>query len=520
MTDAVIEKQNGRIRIYRENVSDITLSQLEKLAEEMNKRARRLGIEEIKINILDQQWKEIKPELDLPYSVKVLKIEILGPAVPLVKPGYKLVGLVQSAIDGQDINSAVEKKDNPDADITPLRIVTKLNNEKQYDMSYFRDTPAIVCEACKTRRKRNTIIVLEDTNQDKLIGVGTECSTVYIPTPVSNVEFLANLEAEVARITGEDDDSSDGGGFGGGGPRNVFELNTILRTVASYLNFYPYLSRSKAVEPQQPTTQIILDLFSHGLAKDEWIIKIKQDIRSVIDSDKITADVAGTITWLESIKPISDFDANLSIAYKASRDFAVTQKTLGFMVYAVFAYKKEQQKLVEEAIKKAKGIGIAKVGTIGKRENFGKATVVGMSSHDSVYGTTHRVKMILDANGAVLIWWATSKPQLPGLETREVDGKQLPIWRDVVVGDVVDVTASVKSHDVYKGEQQTVITRASFTLWDAPKPTPEPKKERKPRQKKVKDEQQSLQTLKDDTVTLPTREQLDDEFYHLGLDPQ
>jgi hypothetical protein len=82
------------------------------------------------------------------------------------------------------------------------------------------------------------------------------------------------------------------------------------------------------------------------------------------------------------------------------------------------------------------------VGTEGKRQSFGRCTVIGRREIDGNYGLTTLLRLS-DASGNILTWFASGSPASQ-------------------VGDAVEVIATVKRHEERDGGKQTVITRAKL----------------------------------------------------------
>lgn len=82
-------------------------------------------------------------------------------------------------------------------------------------------------------------------------------------------------------------------------------------------------------------------------------------------------------------------------------------------------------------------------GTIKKREKF-TLTVIGLNEFESDWGLTTFVKMI-DANGNVAMWKASGEVEMD-LESTYI------------------VTGTVKDHSVYRGVNQTVLSRCKCEL--------------------------------------------------------
>ena len=81
------------------------------------------------------------------------------------------------------------------------------------------------------------------------------------------------------------------------------------------------------------------------------------------------------------------------------------------------------------------------IGTVGKRHVF-TGTVKHVSSHEGFHGYYRIVRFVDDAGNA-LTWFCTSDI-------------------DIIPGETYSVTGTVKKHDNYKGQAQTIINRCKL----------------------------------------------------------
>jgi hypothetical protein len=78
------------------------------------------------------------------------------------------------------------------------------------------------------------------------------------------------------------------------------------------------------------------------------------------------------------------------------------------------------------------------IGEVGKKVSF-KGTLVSTNAYANAYGVSTRCVFRTDG-GSTVIWWASNPPEM-------------------TKGATYEVTGTVKAHDTYKGERQTVLTR-------------------------------------------------------------
>jgi len=124
------------------------------------------------------------------------------------------------------------------------------------------------------------------------------------------------------------------------------------------------------------------------------------------------------------------------MAVNLAGDF-FNERNKGFVAYAVQAFKKDTEEQIER--EKSAQNPSEHQGEIGKREVF-TLTVSNENTIEGYMGTTWLYTMV-DADGNKFKWFA-SNPKL-------------------TVGETYSLKATVKKHDEWKGEKQTVITRAT-----------------------------------------------------------
>ncbi len=114
--------------------------------------------------------------------------------------------------------------------------------------------------------------------------------------------------------------------------------------------------------------------------------------------------------------------------------------------------RKERELAREKAEKERKAIS-QYVGNIGDRLKKVPVTYVFGTTFNSFYGIVTLLKFV-DGNGNVLIWKTNSCP-----EVLDENGK------DVVIdtGDKLYITGTIKEHNEYNDEKQTILTRCKLT---------------------------------------------------------
>ncbi len=93
-------------------------------------------------------------------------------------------------------------------------------------------------------------------------------------------------------------------------------------------------------------------------------------------------------------------------------------------------------------------------GVVGERTEF-TLTLTGWHAYEAVFGYQKRTVRLFfyeDSAGNQFVWRSTS-----GVTLRNSDGSLIPLKR----GQVFEVRATIKKHDIYNGVRQTILTRVA-----------------------------------------------------------
>jgi len=145
----------------------------------------------------------------------------------------------------------------------------------------------------------------------------------------------------------------------------------------------------------------------------------------------------------------SDFDHNLKLMATS----AITRvKGMGICAYAVVAYNKHMERETEKR-RREEGLPAYRdeylPDEIGTRVREIPVTVAHMFTTEGFYGPRTMVKMF-DDDGHIIVWWAsTGSPEYKNEEDAFVQ-----------TGDKAILTGTIKKHEEYKSQKQTVVNRA------------------------------------------------------------
>jgi hypothetical protein len=294
-------------------------------------------------------------------------------------------------------------------------------------------TAASDCQHCGVRRTRLKTFILEHESGE-VIQVGSTCIGDFLGSGL-NPEYLAAYEEEFFALTSER--WSEEGESGGGGS-SVLDTTKMLEAAVTHIRIEGWISRKMArasidgkLVPTATRVECWL-LFRSSRATIQQI----QDWNEMLPSIEDCAKAEKVREWTRTINADNDYLHNLKTVAQME---VLSWRHLGIGVSMVAAY----DKAIGEAVERQRRAQTSKhFGEVGKRGTW-VVTVSRIGSVESQYGLTHIVGM-LTSEGNEATWFASRKP-------------------DVNVGDVVQVTGSVKKHDQYKGVSQTMLTRCKIS---------------------------------------------------------
>lgn len=414
--------------ITRSDIATRDLGVIEDHAAKLNRQIKRTGLdlEPVTVEITDTRHVQLfqdGPQVAI--RVKRFDITITAPDIEsIVRPGYRLAALAQATQDGVD----VQKAEN--------RIITRMASGEGLDLSQYR-TMALRCEECNTKRQRNTILVLIETATDRLFAVGTDCAEKYIPRPASSVLLLESIMylEEIIGEGGEDPWAEHGGRI-----VPTCDRDELLRVASIWTKAHPYIRASETGSTKEDVLSILLGRseIANELRKEFAGLEAEQDPKA------IAKEIKALKAWVKA-QPFSDYIDNLQAALA---DGITTPRTFGLVISAPHVYrgsKEREQKQASQAHYGTPGERFGKVRKAKKWNALDEAarpvgSVLRCQPIESYYGTSYKTTIQLDT-GELLVWWSTNP-------------------MDQLEGCRVKITATIKKHDTWKGEKQTIINRA------------------------------------------------------------
>jgi hypothetical protein len=302
-------------------------------------------------------------------------------------------------------------------------------------------TRGIECDHCKSDRRRKNVFVLRH-DDGKHVQVGRTCIKDFLGG-VSPEQLLSRATWNF-NVTEACDDYREGGG--GSYAPEAIDIIEYLNAVAICIRRLGWVSKGASRMDESSTSSDSWNLCKPDLrtnkdrqAYENWI-----ENSNLIHQERDEEMATDTLKWAISqpVEGVGDYLYNLGVACRVGY---VTRKTSGIVASAVSAYLRYldreaelNQKKADDAVKSREWVGEVKV-----RQDFTGLTVQFMKYFEGRYGTTTLIAFE-DEPGNLIRWFASV----------EID--------DIDKGDVVDLKATVKKHDDYKGVKQTLITRAKI----------------------------------------------------------
>ena len=393
------------------NIPEANMGSFKSKIGRLQKRAVKLGCGEIRYEVLKTYMKPVKKNSDFtiagefeePIMMKYYEIEISGD-----QP--KLAGWLFAARLEHDPQIGTMIRTVPGIHIPP----------KLYDADLYN------CDHCKKRIFRRDTFIIKHEETDEWKQVGRVCLRDFLghDNPENVAKYCECLFS--AAEAAEDSEFFNGGG---GRTNYYYELESFLATTAAMIRGYGWTSRTKAKESDfVVATADRVEAYIFG--------KAKKDYKDVIITEADTEEAKKVIEWATAINVSQNWEDEYKWNIKLIAEAGIVDYwKAGFAASMLVSYRKEIAR--NEAKKNTKWVG-----ELDQRMEFKNAKCVFVTSFETRYGTSHLYKFIYDERAA-LAWFASS-PQ------------------EINQGDTCDITGTVKKHDEYREEKQTIIKRCKI----------------------------------------------------------
>lgn len=311
----------------------------------------------------------------------------------------------------------------------------------------FREVGPETCDHCGFVRNRKDTYVVRNVETGEYKQVGRSCLKDFLGNNKSPAAIAAYAQALMdfdTMVDGLCDEEE--GGFGLGGKGWAYDLVDFLAATSAVIDSLGWVSRGMAYEHDHltATADVVLDALD-AAAKGKGDLFV---------SDANRAEAVEAIEWANAQDAAgNDYIYNLQAICELGY---VTYRTAGYAASIVSSMRRSNERRLKVEIVKADGTD--HIGTEGKRGEF-TLTLLGTRYFESQWGETclHR---FADQDGNLVIWWASNEYVVPE-GTVGHDGVNHSGKAAMVKGATYRVKATVKSHDEYKDQAQTVMTRVA-----------------------------------------------------------
>lgn len=396
---------------------------LQDFIERMNRRAKKLGLPPVALEILERTVKkqrlvrgDVDPQLTIhePVEVGVEVCRVRVSAQPLKLPGNWQLAARLDFEEGGTIVSAVPGVEIP---------------------SHFR-TSDCICEHCKTKRRRAHTYVVRNVKEERHVQVGSDCISDFLghesPAAIAaQLEFMSTL---IVGLGGFGDPDQEPGERGSRAPR-YWDAKGLLSVACASVREHGYISVGASKDALAagnftPSTKDRVLTHLHGVRKEDFITSTDEDDAR---AEKILRWVREEVAAVPAEQRQNEYMNNIAVALGGE---FVRDRFVGIAVSAIPTYDREMGIRVarEGRSKTSRHVGVK-----GERADFG-FRVRQTKSIIGAYGTS-TICIFEDEAGNEFKWFATGSP---------------PAFSP---GDHVLLKATVVKHEEYKGVRQTVINR-------------------------------------------------------------
>lgn len=385
---------------------------------DLNRKAVKLGCQSAVLNIEGEEMVQAKKIMPggrlLKYEYRVLLVSVTGDTPKL--EGWSLIAKVEY-VESERMMLCVPGESCPEE---------------------FR-TRGIECDHCKSQRNRKNVFVLR--KGDEYVQVGRTCIQDFLGG-ASPEQLLrrATWNFNVVEACGEYVEG------GGGYVPEAINIVEYLNAVAICIRRLGWLSRKACrLIDETSTSTDAWDLCKPNIHNKEdkrgwerWV-----EMKNLVHQERDEGLAADALDWAVNQKTTgnTDYLYNLGVACRVGY---VTRKTAGIVASVISAYMRhldrQAELALEKAIKSREWVGELRV-----RQDFENLTVLRMNSFEGRYGVTTLVSFE-DEPGNFIKWFASGSVNLDNVEP----------------GDIVDLKATPKKHDIYQEVKQTIITRAKI----------------------------------------------------------
>ena len=379
----------------------------------LNKRAAKIGKPPITINVVEEELEEeYDDETDQTLSIKKFLLVTVDGVVPKLD-GWIFAGTLRHVPEIGNI----------------LRPIPWMEDEIPL---VYRDC-APHCDYCGLKRRRNdTYLVRKENEPETWRQVGSTCLQDFIDdTDIHNVAKACELLCRVVDILNA---AGEEGWDGGGSGPEYFYLDDFLAYSCAAIEKWGWTSRGKVHSGEAKVATADDALRSMFPPKTISISMLEKTTASPEDKHRNLATDARE--WVQSLEgDLSEYEHNIHVVSEME---AITHRESGLAASIIRAY----QTHLERESEAAREADSKHFGTVGKREVF-ELTVIISRWLAGAYGSYCLTKFV-DDDGNIAVWFGS---------------------KELEVGRRYKIRATVKKHDGYNSNAQTILSRP-FVLED------------------------------------------------------
>lgn len=398
-------------------VTDCGLAILNGKVEQLNRKAAKLKMVPITVNVLSVENVEAKHPSGLPYVYRLHTVEVVGEA-PRIN-GWEVAARIEFTEAGNFVVTA--------PGVENLRPIWR--------------TMGNVCEHCNTKRRRTNLIVIRHEDGREIV-VGRNCLADYIRT--GDAETLLAYASFIGTLSLEYSESEEGEYWGGGYAEPCDSLVNVLAFTSIVIRKMGWVSGKVADECQQASTaENVRELMTRPRHRDEvaswekWIAKYNL---YVTDFDK--EEAARTMEFLKAIPVNTDNDYLHNLRIVGVLEYVPSSK-FNLVVSAVSAAKRARDEVVRQAEYAKGNANKQHMGVVKERLRNLEVTIKRTHSFEGNFGVTTIITLACGDNE--LTWFASGD-----------------LTEQYIVGSSYTIDATVKEHKTDpKWGMSTVVNRVA-----------------------------------------------------------
>lgn len=321
-------------------------------------------------------------------------------------------------------------------------LIRKVSDTCEVPERYY--TCDIACEHCGTKHYRKESFLVHNTVTGEFKQVGRNCLCDY--THGLDAEICAGFISMFNEII-QGEAPVEGTGF-----ETYYNSKHLLEIAFRTVDKLGYTSRQSASDYEETygkhkdcTAFIATLLYNAEICRIHPMTRIiaKEYAEKVgfEDADIYEAKAKSAMDWINAQEESSNYIHNLKVV---SANEYITQSMTGILISLVPTYYREQRRIEEENIRKAKlekeKASSGYVGNVGDKITIISSNIKMLTAWENAYGNIVRLIRIVDIDGNVYVWKTTCCIQ-------ECDDKELRL------------TGKVKDHQMYNDIKQTVLER-------------------------------------------------------------